>query len=89
MAHSVLSFLNASRGAMAGGKIKIYDYVWSVELGYYFYELSKVKGMDMMHHLVSIWSYVSLLIDVQQNKDVESCGTVHYSLFLPTPKDGY
>jgi len=72
MAHSVVGFLNATRGVIAGGKAEPYDYVWSVELGYYFYEMSKVSGMDMLHHIVSIWSYASLLVNVQCNKDTES-----------------
>jgi len=72
MVHSVVGFLNATRGAFARGRVEDYDYVWSAELGYYFYEMSKVSGMDMLHHIVSVWSYASLLLDTQKNKDPES-----------------
>lgn len=56
-----------------------YDIVWAMELGYYFYEIRKVSGSDLTHHIVSIWAHGGLLLDALFNKDKPS-GGIHYPI---------
>eukprot|EP01087_Luapelamoeba_hula_P020659 TRINITY_DN7088_c0_g2_i1.p1 TRINITY_DN7088_c0_g2~~TRINITY_DN7088_c0_g2_i1.p1 ORF type:complete len:280 (-),score=47.49 TRINITY_DN7088_c0_g2_i1:216-1055(-) len=70
--HCVTAFINAANAVRTGGRMRNLDYIWSMELGYYFYEMSKVKGLDKVHHLVSIYAYVCLLLNTRFNTDQES-----------------
>jgi len=70
--HSVVACINGTRGVMTGGKASKYDIVWAMELGYYFYEIRKVSGSDLTHHIVSIWAHGGLLLDALYNRDKPS-----------------
>jgi hypothetical protein len=76
--HAVTVIGNAIRGVVSGGKMPNFDYMWSMEIGYYLYEMSKVRGLDRVHHLVSAWAYVYLLRDAYTNKDYQSARRVKF-----------
>lgn len=76
--HAVTVIGNAIRGVVSAGRMPNFDYMWSMEIGYYLYEMSKVHGLDRLHHLVSTSAYVYLLRDAYCNKDFQSARRVKF-----------